>query len=101
MEKERAYHLVMESLESLRSSDMLDRDVVLNNETVLIGAGSPLDSIGFVTFVTDLEEKISNETKKDIYLVLDKIKEFNVNKPQLSVNALTNYIMQLGKGEQD
>lgn len=99
MEKERAYQLVMEALGSLKSSDMLDGDVALNNETVLIGTESPLDSIGFVTFVTDLEEKITSETQKDLCLVLDKIKEFNINKPQLSVDALTDYIVRLSKGE--
>lgn len=98
MEKDRAFQLVVGALESLKSSDMLEGNVSITKDMILMGTESPLDSIGFVTFITDLEEKISDETKKDLYLVLNEIKEFNVNKPQLSVEALTDYIVQLSKG---
>lgn len=99
MTKERAFQLIVESFETLEKADMLEEDVTLNSKTVLLGTESPLDSIGFVTFLTELEERISNETKKDLYLVLDEIKEFNINKPQLSVDALAQYIVKLSTGK--
>jgi hypothetical protein len=66
-----------------------------------LGIGSPLDSIGFVAFVTELEERIIEETKKDVYLVLNEINEFNINKPQLTVDALAQYLVKLSAQRQD
>lgn len=99
MTKERAFQLIVETFEVLKGTDMLGEDVTLNSETILLGIGSPLDSIGFVTFVTDLEERIIKETKKDLYLVLDEIEEFNIDKPQLTVDALTQYLVKLSAGK--
>lgn len=95
MTKERAMELISESLESLNDGDMLDADMTINSDTILLGNESPLDSIGFVTFVTELEEKISDDTQKDLYLVLDEINEFNINNPQLSADSLAKYIVKL------
>jgi len=99
MTEDRALQLISESLESLKKVGMLAKDVVPTRESVLLGMKSPLDSIGFVAFVTDLEEKISEETKKDLYLVLNEIIEFNVDKPYLSSDALAKYIAKISKGE--
>ena len=95
MTKERAFQLIAEAFKTLKETGMLEEDVTLNSETILLGTESPLDSIGFVTFVTELEERIIEETKKDIYLVLDEISEINVDKPYLSVEALAQYIVKL------
>lgn len=99
MTEDRALQLIVESLETLKKAGMLAKGVVPTRESILLGMKSPLDSIGFVAFVTDLEEKISDETKKDMYLVLDEISEFNVNKPYLSSDALAKYIVKISKGE--
>ena len=79
MTEERAFELIVASLGNMKESKMLESNVELNTETILLGVGSPLDSIGFVTFVTDLEDRISSEANKDLYLVLNEIDEFNIN----------------------
>ena len=99
MTEERAYELIVESLGKLKESEMLESDVELNKETIILGVGSPLDSIGFVTFVTDLEERISSEAKKDLYLVLNEINEFNINQPSLCLGALAKYCVKLSEGK--
>lgn len=99
MKEERALQLISESFEKLKRTSLLKEDVTLNRESVLLGKDSPLDSIGFVTFLTEIEERISDETKKDLYLVLSEIGEFNINKPHLSVDVLAKYIVKLSKGE--
>ncbi|MEK7084512.1 MAG: hypothetical protein AAB932_04725, partial [Patescibacteria group bacterium] len=81
MKEERAFQLIAESFETLKKEGMLAADVVLREETILLGVGSPVDSIGFVTFVTELEERLIEETNKDLYLVLNEINEFNIDKP--------------------
>jgi len=95
MLNERAFQLITEALETLKEKGMLGKDVPVDPGTILLGIGSPLDSIGFVTFVTELEERIIEESKKDLYLVLNEINEFNINKPQLTVDALTQYVVKL------
>jgi len=99
MEEKRAFELIAESLEVLKETGGLANDVITNRESILLGPGSPLDSIGFVTFVTDLEERISEETDKDLYLVLNEISEFDINKPYLASDTLAKYIVKLSQGE--
>ena len=99
MTQKRAMELIAASLEKLKKNDMLSKDVNVSDGLVLLGIGSPLDSIDFVVFTTDLEERISNEKKEDFYLVLSEIREFNINQPLLSVAALAEYIVQLDKGK--
>ena len=95
MIEQRSLELITASLEKLKKNGMLAQDLTVPGEMILLGIGSPLDSIGFVVFITDLEERISSEVKQDVYLVLNEIHEFNVNQPHLSVAALAKYIVQL------
>lgn len=98
MTEERAFQLIAESFETLKKEGMLAADVVLREETILLGVGSPVDSIGFVTFVTELEERLIEETNEDLYLVLNEINEFNVDKPHLTADVLKHYLVKLSKG---
>jgi hypothetical protein len=98
MTEERAFQLIAESFETLKKEGMLAADVALREETILLGVGSPVDSIGFVTFVTELEERLIEETNKDLYLVLNEINEFNVDKPHLTADVLKNYLVKLSEG---
>jgi len=95
MKKERALELIVESFETVKKMGMIGGDANIDSETLLLGISSPLDSIGFIAFLTDLEERVTNETKKDLYLVLNEIIDFNINNPHLSVDALAKYIVKL------
>ncbi len=97
MTKERVLALIAESIEVLKTEGMLGTGIPINNETILLGKESPFDSIGFVTFITELEDRISDETQKDLYLVLDEIDEFNINNPRLSVDRMAEYVVQLSE----
>ncbi len=99
MNEQQAIDLIKSSLQKLVNNGMLSKDTVVSPEMVLLGIGSPLDSIGFVVFVTDLEERVSHETHKDLYLVLNEIQEFNVNQPHLTIAVLAKYIVQLSAGQ--
>lgn len=98
--KERALQLMQDSLSSLRRVGLLEQEVSLHGDTVLLGTGSPLDSIALVTFVTDLEDRLSRETNQEFYLVFNEIHEFNADNPFLSVDTLVQYIVKL-TGEQE
>ena len=90
-----ASKLVQDSLSSLRRSGLIEQDVTIDKETVLLGTGSPLDSVAFVTLVADLEERLNRETGQELSLVLNEIHEFNVNVPCLTAETLSKYMIKL------
>ena len=96
MTKDRALQLIKEVFDSLGEENLLAETVIVNSDTFLLGNNSPLDSVGFATFITDLEERLIQETNNDeIYLVLDKIDDFNTNERVLSVDMLARHIVKL------
>ena len=69
----------------------------LNNitkETKLYGGSGALDSLALVSFITDLEERISDEFEKDIVLADEKAMSQRTS-PFRDVETLTNYIQKL------
>ena len=90
-----ASKLVQDSLSSLRRSGLIEQDVTIDKETVLLGTGSALDSVAFVTLVADLEERLNRETGQELSLVLNEIHEFNVNVPYLTAETLSKYMIKL------
>jgi hypothetical protein len=90
-----AIRLIDESLDSLARAGLLDAKLAISDDTVLLGGGSELDSMGFVTFVSDLEDRIQQRTGQEHYLVLNEIAQFNIDRPELTVDALARYIERL------
>lgn len=97
MNKQRALELIKASLGKIENNEKITPDTVISESFVLLGANSPLDSIEFITFVTDLEELISTEANKDLYLVVNEIPEFDINQPHLSVAVLAQHIVTLSE----
>ena len=93
--KERALALIQESLDSLQRSGMLNQAVAVTSDTVLLGTGSFLDSLGFVTLVTELEDRMNQEMGREIYFVLDEVQNFNINNPFLSAGVFADYMQDL------
>lgn len=92
---ERAFQIIQQSLGSLRRSGLLDEEMTADAQTVVLGSGSTLDSLGFVAFMTDLEDRLNRETNRDIVLSLNAIHDFNRNSRALSIETLARYIGQL------
>ena len=65
-----------------------------SNEAPLFGPNSPMDSLGLVTFIVALEEKIETNTGKTVRLVSEKAMS-RKNSPFLTMGALANYIDEL------
>lgn len=93
--EDRALQLMQSSLTNLRRSGMIDQEVKVESETPLLGTGSQLDSMGFVTFISDLEDLIARETGEEVYIVLDEVHEFNADTPYLAGGTLARYIQRL------
>lgn len=65
-----------------------------NSKTKLYGANGGLDSLALVSFITDLEEKISDEFDKEIVLADEKAMSAKTS-PFRNVESLTLYINSL------
>jgi hypothetical protein len=81
----------------LLRAGLIEIDMTVTGDTVLLGAGSQLDSIAFVTFVTEMEDRLNRETGQELYLVLTDIHEFNMDSAQLSVDTLARYVVKLAQ----
>lgn len=90
-----AFEIIQEALDSLQRIGLLAQPVAAQADTVLFGVGSPLDSIGFVTFITEMEDRLSRETGREIYLIIKEIHEFNAETPYLTAGTLARYIAKL------
>jgi hypothetical protein len=88
-------NLMRESIEGLRSSGIIEKPFDLTEDTVIFGADSPLDSIGFVTFVTDMEDRLAASAGKDISITLLDIDDFNESDPHLTVKRLADFLVRL------
>ena len=90
-----ALKLMQESFDSMQRSGMLEEAITVNSDTIILGSGSSLDSLGFVTFISDLEERVSAETDKEHYLILTDIHEFNAEQTFLSAGTLAQYVSKM------
>lgn len=63
----------------------------VTDETHLIGAQSPLDSIGLVTLIADLEGDILAETGKSVTLADEKAMSLTLS-PFRKVGTLVDYV---------
>lgn len=89
---ERALELTRSALDGLNEGGLLDVRIDVTPDTPLLGGNSQLDSIGLVTFVSDLEERLQRETGRDVFLVLADVHKFNAGASHLTVAALARYI---------
>lgn len=94
---ERSISLIQDSIYGLRKSGLLEQDLIVNEETVLLGMGSDLDSIAFVTLISDLEDRLTRETGRDQFLMLEELHEFNSEQPALTVGTLAPYLMEISE----
>lgn len=87
--------LIRDVVAGLRSSGMLESDVNVLPDTVLLGDGSPFDSLSFVTLMSDIEERLSQQIGHEIFLLFDEIHEFNEDQSSLTVTTLAAFIDRL------
>ena len=70
MNKEKILELIQNSFDSLYNSEMISEKISVTDNTIIIGKGSILDSISFITLFSELEERLSVESDNEIFLVL-------------------------------
>ena len=91
-----AADLIKQCLVALNEEREDSEQIVIGDDTPLLGGDSQLDSLAFVSFVGDLEERLYQTTSQDIVLVgeLDP----NGDHPFRSVATLTDRIVEIAAG---
>jgi hypothetical protein len=98
LSEHRVLQLIQESFDSLRESELIETSVTVAPETVLLGSSSVLDSIAFVTFMAEFEERVQRETGSDesvFALALDDLHAFNPDDALLTAATLSEYVMKM------
>ena len=93
--EQRVKELIFKSLQEIKNLDLVRENFDFNDNSVLLGDGGSLDSIAFVTFVTDLEEKIEDEIGKEFVLKLQEIHDLNVGKTALIVGDMARLVAKI------
>ena len=90
--KEKIKSLVIDSLNELKETNNLDFEIT--NETILLGENAVMDSYDFVSFVSNLEEKIADTFDKPITIVSEKAfsKKYS---PFKTIDRIADYIIEL------
>ena len=71
--EKRVKELIAEALEMVKQFDASYKSLKINDQTILMGDKSELESIAFTVFITQLEEKIEAETGTDYSLDVNDI----------------------------
>ena len=93
----RAFAMMQETADSLFRSGVIAQSPSIKPETVLLGNGSDLDSMGFVALMTDLEDRLAREEGDGLYLVLSDIHGFNDSEIKLSAETMAHYLVKLAR----
>ena len=99
LERGEILDLVYASIEA-RNKEMEDEDgrLELQEETHLFGRNSKLDSLGLVTLIIDIEQKLAEELATEVSLTDEKAMS-QARSPFRDVRSLVDYICALGDSQ--
>jgi acyl carrier protein len=94
MTKQEITTIVINQIEQLNDTFTFDQKIVVNQNTVLFGNGSSIDSLSLVSVIVDLEMLFSDEHGYDISLTDDRAMTREIN-PFDSVASLVDFIFEI------
>lgn len=92
--KEQITEILKEAIAELNEQLDDNEKIAFNDETRFIGSHACIDSMGFVTLVSIIEELISDKIGKNVQLVNEKAFS-QKHSPFYSIATLTDYIETL------
>ena len=92
--QEKIEKIIIDTLKEL--NEELENEAFLNpnSKTKLYGGDGAMDSLALVSFIADLEDKISDEFEKHIILADEKAMSAKTS-PFRNIESLTSYIKSL------
>lgn len=97
MKRAGVLEVIQSAFDALRQADLVESDVRVDDATVLLGPATLLDSIAFVTFMVEVEDRLQAENTADgapISLAINEIHAFNPDKSRLTVGVLADFIVR-------
>ena len=94
MTKEEITKIVINQVEQLNDTLPDNQKFTVNNDTILFGNGSSIDSLSLVSIIVDLEMLFSSDYNYDISLTNDKAMARETS-PFTNINTLVDYIFEL------
>jgi acyl carrier protein len=101
MTRAQVLQLIQDSFDSLHSAELISSSLRVQDDTVLLGPASILDSIAFVTFMVELEERLQQASGREMSvfsLAIDEIHEFNPDQAVLTAGTLADYVEKTTAG---
>ena len=92
--QEKIEKIIIDTLKDLNEELENDYFINPNSKTKLYGGNGAMDSLALVSFIADLEDKISDEFEKDIILADEKAMSAKTS-PFRNIESLTSYIKSL------
>ncbi len=94
MTKQEITAIVINQIEQLNETFPDIQKIIVDENTVLFGNGSSIDSLSLVSVIVDLEMLFSDEHGFDISLTDDRAMTREIS-PFDSVNSLADYIFEI------
>ena len=88
---EQIYSVIFNSIGEINSILPADKNLDKNENTVLYGQKSKLDSLGLVNLIVEVEQRLEDELGISVDLTDEKALS-QKNSPFISVKSLTEYI---------
>lgn len=89
--------LVQDAFDALGEGDLVPAGLRVDETTDLLGPQTLLDSIAFVTFIVEFENRVQARwgDEADIFnLAITEIHDFNPEGARLTVGVLVDYVMR-------
>ena len=83
--------LVLESIVAVNEEKQGGEQIPVSPDTILLGSGSPLDSLDFILLVTNIEERLHSKTGREVELSSD-LQSFEEYNPFRTVTTLCEHI---------
>jgi acyl carrier protein len=94
IERTAAYEIVVGSLAEVFVQSGLDAPAVVNEETVLVGKDAVLDSLGVVSLIVEIEQRVEGGHGVSVTLANDKAMSAR-NSPFRTVGVLTDHVVAM------
>src|SRR5450432_289096 len=94
IERSAALNIVIASIQEVFAQTGMDAPGALTEETVLVGKDAVLDSLGVVSLIVEVEQRLETEHSVSVTLANDKAMSQR-NSPFRTVGVLTDHVVAM------
>jgi acyl carrier protein len=94
IERSAALNIVIASIQEVFAQTGMDAPAALTEETVLVGKDAVLDSLGVVSLIVEVEQRVESDHNASVTLANDKAMSAR-NSPFRTVGVLTDHVVAM------